>query len=76
MPNLADALAVARDLGASTPFGTPTGGPLTLHCPSGKVAALADALRRLGADTVAVGRVDWVFTASNEMGDALDAALG
>lgn len=70
------ALRVATDLGATAPFGHVSGAALTLHCPSGKVAALADALRGLGADAVAVTKLDWVFAASNEMADALDGALG
>ena len=69
------ALTAARALGATAPFGHVAGGPLTLHCPAGKVAALADVLRAQGADAVAVTRLDWVFAASNEMADALDAAL-
>ena len=76
VPNPAAALAAARGLGATSPFGDWANGLLTLHCPSGKVAALADLLRAHGADAVSVTRLDWVFSAANEMGDALDAALG
>ena len=76
VPDVEAALRAAGDLGATAPFGHVVGAALTLHCPSGKVAALADALRGLGADAVAVTKLDWVFAASNEMGDALDAALG
>ncbi|MER2605653.1 MAG: hypothetical protein ABTQ29_07490 [Siculibacillus sp.] len=59
---------------ASAPFGVASA-PLILHCPSGRVAALADVLRAHGADTVTVSKLDWIFAAGNEMADALDTAL-
>lgn len=77
LDDAAGAIAAAADLGAVAPFGVPVAGqPLTLHVPSGKVAALADLLRARGADMVTVSKLDWVFAAGNEMADALDAALG
>lgn len=73
----AGAIAAAAELGATAPFGVPVPGqPLTLHVASAKVAALADLLRGRGADVVTVSKLDWVFSAANEMADALDAALG
>lgn len=71
----ARALEAAEALGATAPFGHATGTALTLHCPAGKVAALADLLRSHGSQAVAVTRLDWVFQATNEIADALEAAL-
>ena len=77
LDDAAGAIAAAATLGAVAPFGVPVAGqPLTLHVPSGKVAAVADLLRARGADMVTVSKLDWVFAAANEMADALDAALG
>jgi ATP phosphoribosyltransferase len=76
VPDAAAAVAAAAEFGAGAPFGLPAPGtPLTLHVASGRVAGLADRLRGLGATTVTVSRLDWVFTADAEMADALDAAL-
>ncbi|TBW37223.1 ATP phosphoribosyltransferase [Siculibacillus lacustris] len=77
LDDAAGALAAVAALGATAPFGLPAaGGPLTLHVPSARVAAVADLLRARGAATVTVARLDWVFAADAEMADALEAALG
>jgi ATP phosphoribosyltransferase len=74
-----DAGAVAaragEAFGATTPHGLPTGWPLTLHCPVGHVAACADLMRAHGAASVTVATLDYVFDASNDLVDRLDARL-
>ncbi|MCE1234831.1 MAG: ATP phosphoribosyltransferase [Hyphomicrobiales bacterium] len=70
------ALALAAQFGATAPFGATPGGPLTLHAPAKRVAALADALRAKGATVVTVSKLDWIFEPANAMADALETALG
>src|ERR1700719_2214513 len=63
----ADLLATAKDrFGIVAPFGGPSSsGMLTLHCPPGEVHALANFLRENGAETVAVGELDYIFSRDN-----------
>ncbi len=62
--------------GVATPFGGPTSsGMLTLHCPPHEVHALAIFLRDNGAETVAVGDLDYVFTRDNPLFTRLEAGL-
>ena len=70
------ALALAAQFGATTPFGVPAAGALTLHVPARQVAGLADALRAKGATVVTVSKLDWIFEPDNAMADALEKALG
>ena len=54
--------------GVVTPFGGPTSsGMLTLHCPSGKVHALASILREKGAESIVVAQIDYVFAPDNPL---------
>jgi ATP phosphoribosyltransferase len=73
----ADLLATAKDrFGIVAPFGGPTSsGMLTLHCPPGEVHALANFLRENGAETVAVGELDYIFSRDNALYAKLAAAL-
>jgi ATP phosphoribosyltransferase len=73
----ADLLATAKDrFGIVAPFGGPTSsGMLTLHCPPGEVHALANFLRENGAETVAVGELDYIFSRDNPLYAKLAAAL-
>jgi ATP phosphoribosyltransferase len=48
---------------------------LTLHCPPGEVHALANFLRENGAETVAVGELDYIFSRDNPLYAKLAAAL-
>jgi ATP phosphoribosyltransferase len=48
---------------------------LTLHCPPREVHALANFLRDNGAETVAVGDLDYVFTRDNALFARLKAAI-
>ena len=59
---------MARErFGAVAPFGA-TSGPLTLHCESAKVYALAEWLRTgAGARIVTVGRLDMVFSSTSPL---------
>jgi ATP phosphoribosyltransferase len=62
--------------GVATPFGGPTSsGMLTLHCPPGRVHALASLLRDKGAENVTVTGIDHVFARSNPLFAKLEAAL-
>jgi ATP phosphoribosyltransferase len=70
-------LQMAKEqFGVATPFGGPTSsGMLTLHCPPREVHALANFLRDNGAETVAVGDLDYVFTRDNALFARLKAAI-
>jgi ATP phosphoribosyltransferase len=70
-------LATAKErFGIVAPFGGPTSsGMLTLHCPPGEVHALANFLRENGAETVAVGELDYIFSRDNPLYAKLAAAL-
>jgi ATP phosphoribosyltransferase len=70
-------LQTAREkFGVATPFGGPTSsGMLTLHCPPQEVHALANFLRDNGAQSVAVGDLDYVFTRDNPLFARLESAL-
>lgn len=74
--DVAGAVALAAQFGATAPFGATAGGPLVFHAPARQVAALADALRGKGATVVTVSKLDWIFTPENDMADALERALG
>ncbi len=61
------ALVASDRFGATTPFGT-SKGPLTLHCPAGKVYQCAEWLRTgAGARTVTVSRLDMLFSATSPL---------
>ncbi len=62
--------------GVEAPFGGPTSsGMLTLHCPPGKLYALASFLRDHGAETVSVVSLDYVFDRENPLFAKLEAFL-
>jgi ATP phosphoribosyltransferase len=52
-------------------FGTTGEGPLALVCPRSNAAGLADWLLQRGADHVAVGALDYVFSAKNALYEKL-----
>ena len=65
-----------RKFNIETPFGGPTGsGMLTLHCPPDQVYALTSFLRENGAEAVAVGELDYVFSRDNPLYAKLVAGL-
>ncbi|MBN9059695.1 MAG: ATP phosphoribosyltransferase, partial [Rhizobiales bacterium] len=73
--DVADAEGAARvaadRFGATTPFGIPAS-HLLLHCPASKVYACAEWLRTgAGARTVAVSRLDTVFSATSPLAEHL-----
>ena len=70
-------LAEARErFGVAAPFGGPTSsGMLTLHCPPGRVHALATYLRDRGAETVTVTDLNYVFTRDNSLYARLEKSL-
>ncbi len=70
-------LAMAKEkFGIATPYGGPTSsGMLTLHCPPKEVYALASFLRDNGAETVAVGDLDYIFARENALFARLEAAI-
>ena len=60
---------------AAAPFGV--GSPLTLHCPAANARGCADYLRfEAGAKTVAVSRLDMVFSAVHPLFDRLVGKIG
>lgn len=63
------------EFGAVLPYGE-TGAETILHCPPGKVGALADHLTRLGARTVTVSALAYVFADRNPLFERLAARLG
>ena len=69
--------ASARErFGVAAPFGGPTSsGMLTLHCPPGRVHALATYLRDRGAETVTVTDLNYVFTRDNSLYARLEKSL-
>ena len=68
--------AIAK-FGVAAPFGAPTStGMVTLHCPPSSVHALAVFLRAHGAEAVTVARIEYVFSSTNPLWDALAARLG
>ena len=70
-------LTAARDkFGVVSPFGGPTSsGMLTLHCPPGKVHALATFLREHGAEAVSIVALDYVYDRDNPLYAKLAAEL-
>lgn len=65
-----------KNFGVEAPFGGPTSsGMLTLHCPPAQVYALASFLRDLGAESVTVADIDYVFTRDNPLYAKLEAGL-
>jgi ATP phosphoribosyltransferase len=48
---------------------------LTLHCPPGRVHALATYLRDRGAETVTVTDLNYVFTRDNSLYTRLEKSL-
>jgi len=73
----AELLAIAKDrFRVITPFGGPTSsGMLTLHCPPNDVHGLASFLREHGAETIAVGELDYIFSRDNPLYAKLAAAI-
>jgi ATP phosphoribosyltransferase len=74
-PN-AKAAEAASQFGARALFGLPGDGPLSLVCPQGEAARLADWLIAQGADYVSVGALDYLFSAKNALYEKLLARLG
>ena len=67
---------VKQRFGATAPFGGPvSSGVLTLHCPIEQVHALANFLREKGADSVSVGKLEYVFARDNPLYAKLEAGL-
>jgi ATP phosphoribosyltransferase len=63
--------------GVITPLGGPTSsGMLTLHCPPGRVQALASLLRDCGAETVTIADLKYVFARDNALFAKLEEGLG
>ena len=73
---LAAALSEAdlAPFGARLPFGR-SGDDVILHCPPGKVGALADWLTRKGAATVTVSALAYVFAAENPLFERLASRI-
>ncbi len=71
----AAALTAVESLGATAPMGVAADGVLRLHCPAAAVADCAAALRTMGAQTVAVATLDYVFSVENPLFDPLAARL-
>jgi ATP phosphoribosyltransferase len=69
-----DALAARHE--ARRPPGRTDGGELVLHCPAARVFALVDELLARGAEDVTVRTLDYVFRASNPLGERLFKRLG
>ena len=62
--------------GIATPFGGPTSsGMLTLHCPPQQVSALADFLRKKGAEAISVVELEYVFSRDNPLYEKLKSGL-
>ncbi len=67
---------VTQRFGALAPFGGPSSsGMFTLHARKDQVHALASFLREKGADSVSVGRLDYVFARDNPLYAKLEAGL-
>jgi ATP phosphoribosyltransferase len=65
-----------KNFGVEAPFGGPTSsGMLTLHCPPGKLYALASFLRDHGAETVSVVSLDYVYDRENPLFAKLETFL-
>jgi len=63
--------ALAARLEARRPPGRSDGGELVLHCPATRVFALVDELLARGAEDVTVRTLDYVFRATNPLGERL-----
>lgn len=63
------------EFGASQPFAS-NAGEVILHCPAGRVGALADWLIGNGASTVTVAALAYIFRAENPLFERLNARLG
>jgi ATP phosphoribosyltransferase len=62
--------------GAQAPFGGPSSsGMFTLHARKDQVHALANFLRERGADSVSVGRLDYIFARDNPLYAKLEAGV-
>ena len=76
--NCNDALLgqIRNRFGVVTPFGGPTSsGMLTLHCPNDHVYALASVMREMGAESIVVAEIDYVFAPDNQLYAKLIAGL-
>jgi ATP phosphoribosyltransferase len=72
----ASIVADVQRFGAQAPFGGPSSsGMFTLHARKDQVHALASFLREKGADSVSVGRLDYVFARDNPLYAKLEAGL-
>ena len=65
----------AKHFDARAIFGVAASGPLTLVCPHGKAAALADWLISKGAEHVSIGALDYVFSARNGLYEKLERRM-
>jgi ATP phosphoribosyltransferase len=76
-PGRGDDLAgLARDCGASLPFGPPQGREIVLHCPAATVFDVVTRLQALGATDVTVRTFDYLFRATNPLSERLLRRLG
>jgi len=75
--HIADVAAAVTAQGATLPFGYESrrGAVLTLHVPAKATAAVAETLRRHGADVVTVSTLDYVFSSANALAEALEGRL-
>ncbi len=75
-PSRAGAVAaMAHELGASLPYGISESNELVLHCRAGTVFDIVARLQALGARDVTVRTLDYLFRASNPLGDRLARRL-
>jgi ATP phosphoribosyltransferase len=71
-----DLFALASRFDARTPFGPEAAtSMLVLHCPAQNAEMLAEELLKAGAGPVSVGRLDFVFDATDRLSGKLEARL-
>jgi len=68
--------ALAREFGASLPYGHPLGREVVLHCPASAMFDVVAALQELGAQDVTVRTFDYLFRPTNALTERLLRRIG
>ncbi|HEY8383140.1 MAG TPA: ATP phosphoribosyltransferase [Microvirga sp.] len=71
-----DLATVVSAHGATLPYGPPQGEEVVLHCPTGEVFAVVEALQGLGARDVSVRTLDYLFRTTNALTERLMRRIG
>jgi ATP phosphoribosyltransferase len=68
--------SLAREFGATLPYGTPSGREIVLHCRASAVFEIVAALQGIGAQDISVRGFDYLFRPTNALTEKLLARIG